>query len=74
MIFFLRNLGSATAKNSRIGAQSKLIGSTHGPNPVKTRRGSNTSLMLPQRRRRWANIKLALGQRLNVLAGRVVVV
>ena len=36
--------------------------------PVNTRRLPNAGLMLGQRRRRWANIKAALGERL-VFAG-----
>ena len=35
-----------------------------GPIPANTRRWPNAGLILCQRRRRWANIKPALGQRL----------
>ena len=39
------------------------------PRPANSRRSSNAALMLAQRRRRWANIKPAIAERL-VFAGR----
>ena len=42
------------------------------PTPANTRRSSNAGLMLGQCRRRWLNIKPALGERLLCVATRVV--
>ena len=69
----MRNYARLAGAYSLIGInlvteKSHVLFLHEGIHQANTRRWPNADLMLAQRRRRWASIKLALGQRL-VFAG-----